>query len=522
MAPLQVLVLAAVVLVAVTAALAETANRPPNILYLMSDDMRPQLEPYGHEYMKTPYLKSLAESGLLFSFAYTQFAYCAPSRNSFLSGRRPDRTKCLNFLHKFRDYHPEWTAMPEFFKNHGYFTSSAGKIYHDGMDDPKSWSYPSNQTHWIMCQKGDINEPLGNYCGVTNKSKIPYTDEDLAIAEGLKRLDLAKASGKPWWVSIGFHRPHTHYRVPEGFYPDTLYPTDEVKPPKHPSAPIGAPFMSGNWHGGDIHDPAHGCPTCFVPANRSVQYRRWYYAAVTWSDYNVGKALKKLEEMGEVNNTIVIHHADHGYQLGEGNEWSKKTDTELATHVPMIIRVPWKQAAIGKKTAVKAELIDLYRTLVDLTGLPSADIEEDVQGESLAAVFDNPETLPAALADKVAFSQIGRCACHNYTGPNYNSTRECGAGACVRTLVADFDFIGYSIRNHDWRYTAWLKFSDKVKRTMDWEHIGAEELYDLTTDDGTNFDYDGYNINVVDNPAHAAIVTSLRAKLKTAVESWKE
>lgn len=141
----------------------------------------------------------------------------------FVQGRRPERTRALNFLTTFRmaPGGESWTTMPQFFKVHGYFTSSAGKIFHDGMDDPESWTYPSNQTAWVGCGQGDhkpTNELSGNYCGVTRQSTRQYTDEDLALFEGLKRMDLAQESGKPWWVSIGVHRPHTEYRVPVGFY----------------------------------------------------------------------------------------------------------------------------------------------------------------------------------------------------------------------------------------------------------------------------------------------------------------
>merc|ERR1712110_1010616 len=99
----------------------------------------------------------------------------------------------------------------------------------------------------------------------------------------------------------------------------------------------------------------------------------------------LGLALKKLEELGEVNNTIVVFHSDHGYQLGELNEWSKKTNTELAVHIPLFIRVPWKKGSIGKRTLVKAELVDMYRTLVDLAGFDG--VQDSVQGTSLAKVF---------------------------------------------------------------------------------------------------------------------------------------
>eukprot|EP00947_MAST-08B_sp_MAST-8B-sp1_P003694 g3694.t1 len=329
----------------------------PNVLYLMADDMRPQLGCYGHAYMKTPFLDGLAQGGTLFETAFTQFAYCAPSRNSFMSGRRPERTKALNFLTDFRRQHGKsWVSMPEFFKNAGYFTSAAGKLYHDGMDDPLSWSYPSNQTRWIQCKchmgpGSDDCDTMTNYCRITRNSSIGYTDEDLVLLEGLKRLDAAHASGKPWFVGIGVHRPHWASRLPDGFYGPQVYPDgngtttssgmgggsssrtigisggvggagragggDVVLPPKHPLAPVGAPWMSGNWYGGDYKDPAHGCPSCAVPSARSVEYRRWYYAAVTYADHMLGKALSHLDSLGVANETIVVFHADHGYQVSE-------------------------------------------------------------------------------------------------------------------------------------------------------------------------------------------------------------
>jgi iduronate 2-sulfatase len=118
---------------------------------------------------------------------------------------------------------------------------------------------------------------------------------DIHFTQGLKRMRLGQASGKPWWVSIGNHRPHTTFRVPAGFHGTELYPNgtgDVVVPPKHPGPGVDIPWMSGNWQGGDISDPAHnigqgspspvnGCPTCIIPDNRTVEYRRWYYAAVS-------------------------------------------------------------------------------------------------------------------------------------------------------------------------------------------------------------------------------------------------
>jgi len=503
--------------------MAVSAPEHPNVLYLMADDMRPQLGAYGHLSMHTPNLDKLAAGGLIFDTAYTQFAYCAPSRNSFMTGRRPERTRCLNFKSNFRQNHGDaWVSMPQHFKNNGYFTSAAGKLYHDGMDDPASWSYPSNQTAWIQCQEGDFSpaDAHGNYCGITNASKKQFTDEDLALAEGLKRLEAAHASGKPWWVGIGVHRPHWSSRLPDGWWGSQVYP-GIVAPPKHPLAPIGAPYMSGNWLEGDYADPAHGCPNCSVPASRSVEYRRWYYAATSYADHMLGRALDKLEALGVHEETITVFHADHGYQLGELNEWSKKTDTELATRVPLMIRVPWKARAIGVRSSVRVELLDMFKTLAELAGI-SAGVQPDVQGVSLAPLFDDPEgvgAVSAALQVKPAFSQIGSCACKTYSRNNWTGL-ECGAARCLSTPVAQFDFMGYTMRTADgWRFTAWVPMNANTSR-VDWSRQVYHELYDLRGASAANnsFDFDGMSLNVASD--QVALVEQLHEQLQEAVESW--
>ena len=496
----------------------------PNVLHLVADDMRPQLGCYDQKQMKTPNLDKLAAQGTLFSHAYTNFAYCAPSRNSFMSGRRPDRTRALNFLSTFRQAPggEDWVTMPQFFKDNGYFTSAAGKVYHDKMDDPESWTYPSNQSKWINCKSGDTVPPAPIdkhvFCGITNSSEVTYTDDDVILSEGLKRLDLAHASGKPWWVSIGVHRPHTSWRMPVGFYGDELYPGDAVQPPKFPLAAENVPFMSGNWDNSSdaITDPAHICAVCPVPADRSVIYRRWYYAAVTYADHMLGMALDKLAELGVENNTITIFHADHGWMLGEQNEWSKKTNDELSTHIPMIIRVPWKQNSVGKKTDVRMELIDLYKTVADLAGLPANKIQSSVQGQSVASVFENPST--TAFDTKVAYSQIGRCGCYMRSP---GRTVQCALGACGQTPLnsTDFNYMGYTMRTSEWRYTTWVSWDNTTEHLLNasWDYPNGQELYDLRGDTGTDFDSAAYSVSLAGYPEHADLVKTLHQQLREAV-----
>ena len=347
---------------------------------------------------------------------------------------------------------------------------------------------------------------------------IPFTDEDLIVTEGLSRMKLAQASGKPWFVALGMHRPHYPSRLPQKWLGPEIYP-GPVDPPRSPHGPTGVPYMSGAYKDGDYRYAAKGCPNCSAPTADAIEYRRWYYAAVSYSDHMLGQALDYLTQLGPavVANTIVVFHSDHGYQLGEQNEWSKKTNTELAARVPLIIRVPWKMASVGQRTKVRAELVDLYRTLVDLAGLDAATIQADVQGVSLAPLFDTPQTPPPGLVAKAAYSQIGRCACKQYTVGNWTGL-ECDHGACAGVPLAQFDFMGYSIITHDgWRYTVWVQFNPTTLR-VDWTKPTFDELYDLTADPHNDFDYDGYATNVAMH--YPDKVTAYRAAMQTAVNSW--
>lgn len=178
--------------------------------------------------------------------------------------------------------------------------------------------------------------------------------------------------------------------------------------------------------------------------------------------------------------------------------------------------MPWKTQAVGKKTTVKAELIDMYKTLAELAGIgPVESGPQGVQGTSLAALFDDPEHPPPMLAGKKAFSQIGRCSCGAFA--SCGGALECDANACARVPVPQFDFIGYSMRSDSWRFTAWVPFDNSTMR-VDWSRLAATELYDLQGDDGSNFDFDGYNVNVA--AAHNATCAEMLEELKAAVNSW--
>ena len=116
----------------------------PNVLYVVVDDLRPELPSYGQGHIIAPALERLAARSVVFERAYCNQPVCSPSRNSFLSGRRPAHTKIWNFMSDFRAVGPNWTTLPSQFKAHGYLTLGTGKIYHEGCpangDGNKSWS----------------------------------------------------------------------------------------------------------------------------------------------------------------------------------------------------------------------------------------------------------------------------------------------------------------------------------------------------------------------------------------------
>ena len=187
--------------------------------------------------------------------------------------------------------------------------------------------------------------------------------------------------------------------------------------------------------------------------------------------------------------------------------------------MPLIVRAPMKPASVGATTTVRAELVDLFRTLVDLAGLDASAIQADVQGMSLAPLFDAPLAPPPELAAKPAFSQIGSCACKVYTKGTW-SGQECNVGRCFQTNVSSpsWDFMGYSMLTADgWRYTVWVPMDHATSR-VDWTRPTFDELYNQTQDKGESFDFAEYSNNVA--PQFPAKVNEYRAFMQAAVESW--
>lgn len=393
--------------------------RPPglkNVLFVVVDDLRPQIGAYHQNETLTPYIDSLAAQAMVFDRAYCQLAVCSPSRNSFLSGRRPDTTKVWNFKTSFRDVGAGWLSLPQWFMRHGYHTAGTGKVYHPGKppnNDPPSWSAPYDDKG----QKNPSCPPCpaaAEWCGDSwcslerNATAYRYDNNDEWIAaDGERLLTEAAASHAPFFVAVGIHKPHTPYAYPrdiDALYPPvdaTVLPTAVAR-----SCPEGMPAIA--WtaclaiHGYNMSSPMSDLLV--------RQHRRAYYAAVTHTDRLIGGLLRTLAALNVERSTMVVVTGDHGYELGEHDMWCKKNNFELGVRVPLIIKVPWLKGAAGIRTQVLAELVDLYPTMAELAGLPNPIPSElgTKQGVSLAPVFLSPDSNHSALKP-YAFSQYPRC-----------------------------------------------------------------------------------------------------------------
>lgn len=173
---------------------------------------------------------------------------------------------------------------------------------------------------------------------------------------------------------------------------------------------------------------------------------RRYYAAVSYVDEHVGDIVSLLSERASYEESIIVFHSDHGYHLGEHGEWEKKSNFDLVVHVPLMIKAPRSLGAAPARTASITELIDVFPTLVALAGLPPPP---GIDGQDLSQLFHTPR----AELKSVAFHQYPACGC-----AALNTTRL----SCNNVHRADFDFMGYSLRTKDWRYTLWLPWNGQT------------------------------------------------------------
>ena len=453
-----------------------------NILFLVSDDMRPELTSFlgpdfpspVHPKVHSPNLDALAAKSLLLRRAYVQQAVCSPSRTSLLTGRRPDTTHVYDLTHYWRKVGGNFTTIPQYFKEHGYVSAGMGKIFHpgkaSGFDDPISW----NEPYFRPVNTTQYDSKAISWRAVPADERLlnPLPDDQIAdhAIKTLRKVAPAAVTGEnPFFVAAGFHKPHLPFVFPEEFLAD--YPLGTISLPDNPHAPSKMPPIAWSSYGElrsyqDIKSlNASGEINTTLPDYTVLGLRRAYYSALSYTDELIGTVLQELNNLGLENNTIVSFWGDHGWQLGEHGEWCKHTNFELATHAPMMVHIPGLTDG-GIITEELTEFVDLFPTLVEAAGFPplplcpvnSTDVANCREGDSLMPLVKNPSQ---STWKKLAFSQYPR------DGNN---------------------IMGYSLRSDRYRYTEWVHFDSK-KYEPNWKKVVGVELYDHQIDPEENYDY---------------------------------
>lgn len=383
---------------------AQTKNgkRKYNVLFIIADDLRPELGAYGVEGIKTPHIDALAKRSTRFDRAYTQYPVCNPSRSSFLTGRYPTETKVLNNNDYFRRIDPTTVTLPQHFKNNGYVTLRSGKIFHGGIDDQVSWTEGGEPTDPNITERGNPNfrsaqpsqsDPAQRQAANAGPNAADSRSDRIVVLEGegenhgdyraaTRAINfMEKYKGQPFFLAVGFVKPHSPPTAPKKFF--DLYDVNKVPLPVDfgttPKALPGAPEISISPRNADLFIGRES------PPDLSREMKRAYWASTSYMDAQVGRVLEALEKNGLRDNTIVVFFGDHGYHLGEKGKWSKAYSLyEVGLRVPLLIAVPGQKAQSSSRVV---ELLDLYPTLAELCGLPKPERQS---GESIASLVKSP------------------------------------------------------------------------------------------------------------------------------------
>ena len=371
-----------------------------NVLFLIADDMRPELGCYGVEEVKTPNLDRLANSGVQFQNAYCNVPVSGASRASLLTGVYPDYPK--RFVH-YSAYAskecPKAIPISGWFTAHGYHTISDGKVFHHISDHADSWSEPPYRNHpdgydvyWAEYNRWELwandasarsinpKTNRGPFCEWAEVPDTAYDDGKLAIRaiEDLKKL---KEKDKPFFMACGFWKPHLPFNAPKKYW--DLYDREKI------------PVAENRYRSENLPSQVQNSAEIYAYAKTTSpddiyflkEAKHGYYACLSYVDAQIGKVLDALEELALADNTIVVFLGDHGWHLGEHGFLGKHNLMDCATHVPLLVRVPGMAKG---KTMSMVEFVDIYPTLCELCGLPQP--KDQLDGTSFVPILKDVQT----------------------------------------------------------------------------------------------------------------------------------
>lgn len=379
-----------------TAAPAVTPEKM-NVLFLIVDDLRPELNCYGARYMKTPNIDALAASGVMFENAYCNVPVSGASRASLFSGLRPGKTRYWDVNAEIDIEAPGIVTLPQLFKENGYVTISNSKVIHGKNDAAKrSWSkswMPEGRSATWRDYLGDENLATEKQRGGPTAYEC-LDVEDNAYFDGktvektIADLRNLKQSGQPFFLATGILKPHLPFNAPKKYW--DMYDARNIDVPEtfdFDRTAAGLPDAA--FHAYNEIRYYKGVPAkADISREEARRLIHGYRACVSYADTQVGRILDELKRLKLDKNTIVVLLGDHGWSLGDHNQWCKHSNFNIVNNAPLIVRIPGQTDESSKKrTTVESrmvEFVDVYPTLCDASGL---SIPAHAEGESLVPLM---------------------------------------------------------------------------------------------------------------------------------------
>ena len=370
-----------------------------NILFIVCDDLRPELNCYGESQISSPNIDRFASESVLFERAYCNIPVSGASRASLLTGLRPTRSKFAAWNSRVDVDAPQATTIQKCFQNAGYTTISNGKIFHHNDEVSKSYwdevMLPTPNTPMGFHTKENLEQMeryaadrkvgRGLFYEHSNTPENQFLDWQIA-EESIKDLRKLKDSGKPFFLAVGFIRPHLPFIVPEKYW--NLYDNKDIKLPENFVQQEGhgiSPRSFNSWS--ELRQYAGIPKKGQLDEETAKNMIHGYYASVSFVDAQVGRVLDALKETGLDKTTTVVLIGDHGWHLGEHGMWCKHTILEHCLHATMMVRSHEKGFKPYRNKQI-VEFVDLYPTMCEAAGI---DAPAELEGESMIPMLMSPK-----------------------------------------------------------------------------------------------------------------------------------
>ncbi len=372
-------------------------NKKLNVLFLIADDLNCDLGSYNHPQVISPFIDKLASNGVLFDNAHNQYPLCGPSRASLMTGMYSDQTKITQNNVLLRTTVPDVITMGQRFRQQGYRSVRIGKIYHydnpssigtSSADDIYTWDYTINPWGRDKEEEYKINtlrerQYGGTLSWLAADGKDEEQTDGIVATEAIEQLEKFSKNRQNFFLAVGMYRPHVPFVAPKKYFDmydresmEILYSGSTAEYLNTLPEPAAKSIRWGNRNQGILN----------LKSNNGLakEIKEAYFATTTFMDAQVGRILKKLKQTGLDKNTIVVFTSDHGYHLSEHGHWQKQTLFENSTRIPLIFSGPGIEQ--GKRTNSPVEMIDIYPTIMELTGI---DAPDHVIGKSLKPIFED-------------------------------------------------------------------------------------------------------------------------------------